>query len=239
MLIPSFYSEARTPSQKKYYNIGIYLNCSFDEHELAFGMVERLGFKAFTFLPASYAFSTGVVLESEQSASLSIGASLGYYTNSISSTKVYRGRTGYYDPNGYRKYFSNINNVLIDINISALNFSPYISYKAFNDLDVKAGFAFSAFTNVNYSVKALLASSTNPNETPGVINGINEEQKLKNPYVFVSFFLGLSHDFPLDGEKTIIFTPSLEYKIGINNFENSMNWKINSLLASLVLKYKI
>jgi outer membrane protein OmpA-like peptidoglycan-associated protein len=128
----------------------------------------------------------------------------------------------------------------IDASISTLTFEPLVSYRVKNGFFVHAGASAGIFMGATYDQKEEI---TQPSDR-GVFkeNGLRTRNESSGDLPEASAFqmgltAGMSYEFPLNPERTIMLAPELFYTFGITDQVQERDWKVSSLRAGVAVKY--
>jgi hypothetical protein len=223
------------PAKQNLY-VGIYSNITIEYPSIDVGLIKDTNFYNIQNTGGGNGFSFGGILESYNFKPIILGISLGYFENKININRE-------------DDYKPKLNNDPTDLHIiinsgveknyylksKLLEVSTYLAYNIIDNLNIKAGlyFGFLRTTNLSSTIDTLIEHKLyhiGP-RTEGVLSS--------NGAVFLSYTLGLSYDFSLNNKKTLMITPEILFRNGLNNFENSLNITLHSIGSGLVLKYAI
>lgn len=131
----------------------------------------------------------------------------------------------------------------INILMNVFSFEPNISYNVWDNIFIHAGLGFNFTANHRFEKSDIILE---PSEAIFMDNPNAEDEMVRNdvggsfanvPAVMLSANLGLYYDAPLNKSKTLFISPGVFYQIGMTNFRDNVDWKMNQMYVTVGLKY--
>ncbi len=134
---------------------------------------------------------------------------------------------------------------IIDAELSMLSFEPKISLKLFDRLFIISGISLSIPIQKDYSQEERITKPSgmatfvdeNGNNTNSMTRNLNSGEIEGVQSVLLHANVAVMYDFPLNKKNTLLISPLIGYRYGLNNFLDGYSWKINTLYAGLSIVY--
>ncbi len=181
------------------------------------------------------------------------GVSFGVlYGIPVSSNLILSGRLGYYYLGGSLEDYDNTyvleNDMItrgsfrhvIDASLASVAIEPMLGINIFEKLFLHIGFNWGLLVSSSFSQREELSKPSNTGVFADTHTRIRNDTSGAIPDASAyaaSVLLGVSYEFPLNKQSSIIAAPELFYNYGLNDMSGGVQWKINTLRLGIALKY--
>ena len=131
----------------------------------------------------------------------------------------------------------------LDISLSYLDITPYLSYQIIDNLFLSAGVGFGLVISSTYNQSEQLVEPTSKGYFIDSINNMksrirNEKSgDIENVASLISANLGLGYELPLNKTNTLKIRPEVNYNFSASNVVSNLDWKVNTLKLGMSIIY--
>ena len=177
-----------------------------------------------------------VVKPADNIAPMSVGVRLGY-SNFDADFSVEADVGNVIGPGGVST--KGTSKHILENKISAINLSPYFSYKLADGFVSNIGVNFNLLTKNIFTQNETLVSPPNASFSDGQKSRNDwTDQEIPNVNKLIAgLSLGFEYHVPLNSKKTIFLVPELKYNFNFINVASDLNWKISALQVGFAFKF--